>query len=162
MPVKTTARVTHADYQKLKDEAAALKGEVTRLKKELASEKSDANTLRTQLASADQVVSGLQTELAEAKDRASQLTQATEALHTAAAPAVDSSNEPRYLWAIGEASTNQLFDNLAAAEAAKKARPGYWFDDPGAAQAAWHAAQLEHLAGDTAEDDGQTPAEATT
>lgn len=162
MPVKSTPRATHADYQKLKDQATALKGEVTKLKKELAAEKSEANTLRTQLSVADKLVASLQAELADAKNRASQITQVADTLRKAAKPQVRRADQPVMLWEMAEFSQGTQFPNLAAAEAAKKDRPGYWYDQPGEAQTAWLHAQRENLADDTAEDDGQTPAEATT
>lgn len=162
MPVKTTSRVTHADYQKLKDQATALKGEVTKLKKELAAEKSEANTLRTQLSAADKLVSNLQLELEQANNRASQITQVADTLHRTARPNVRRADQPVMLWEMAELSQGKEFPNLAAAEAAKKDRPGYWFDQPGEAQTAWLVASRKKLENDEAEDDGQTPAEATT
>lgn len=126
-------------YNDLEHEAKELRTQLAEANQRYEDCAGELTATQKQLSDATVALKAAQEQAATADERA--VAKAAQSLEQAAAqpaavagPAAD---DPRWLYEAAEMPQGQVFPNLAAERAAKKAQPNFWFRYIGDAQAAW-------------------------
>ena len=136
---KPPARVTVADFNKLRSDYEALQKDVADAASERKTLEAELDHVKAALALAEKGRKHNEARVEELKAQLEQvpsLVQAVAEEHPGIPP-----DAPRDAYAAEEGVPAKTFANQAELDAAQKARPGYWFAWPPDAEAAYLAAQ---------------------